>query len=147
MAAEPLRLVVQHLRKLVGAPAGGGVTDGQLLERFVQQRDQAAFELLVRRHERMVWSVCRRLLPETHDAEDAFQAAFLVLVRKAPTVAKRESVASWLYKVAYRVALEARARRVKLASRERQGLDLSWAADPHDPATDLVWRNLRPVLD
>jgi hypothetical protein len=95
MAAEPLRVVVQHLRRLVGAPASGAVTDGQLLERFVHERDQAAFELLVRRHERMVWGVCRRLLREAHDAEDAFQATFLVLVRKAGTVAKKESAASW----------------------------------------------------
>jgi RNA polymerase sigma factor (sigma-70 family) len=147
MAAEPLRIVVHHLRKLAGAPAAGGVTDGQLLERFVEQRDQTAFELLVRRHERMVWGICRRLLPGTQDAEDAFQAAFLVLVRKARTVAKGESIASWLYKVTYRVALEARDRRAKLASRERQCLDLSWAADPHATATELGWGNLRSVLD
>src|SRR5438128_7803962 len=138
MAAEPLRVVVQHLRRLVGAPAGGEVTDGQLLARFVQDGDQAAFELLVRRHERMVWGVCRRLLREPHDAEDAFQAVFLVLVRKAGTVGKRESVASWLYKVAYRVAIQASASRTRLAARERQGIDLSWAADPHDAASEVV---------
>src|SRR5438874_10219185 len=63
MAAEPLHVVVQHLRRLVGAPAGGEVTDGQLLARFVQDGDQAAFELLVRRHERMVWGVCPASFP------------------------------------------------------------------------------------
>src|SRR5216683_2461362 len=81
MATEQLHVVLRHIRRLAGCQATGEVTDGQLLERFVTQRDEAAFELLVRRHERMLWGVCRRLLADPHDAEDAFQAAFVVPVR------------------------------------------------------------------
>src|SRR5690349_6305843 len=131
MATGPLHVVLRHIRKLAGTQATGEVTDGQLLARFVTQRDEAAFELLVRRHERMVWGVCRRLLAHSHDAEDAFQAAFLVLVRKAGTVARRESVGGWLHQVAYRVALRARANRVRIAARERQSVDRS-VVDRHD---------------
>src|SRR5437870_9544054 len=133
MATGPLHVVLRHVRKLAGSQATGEVTDGHLLERFITQRDEAAFELLVRRHERMVWSVCRRLLAHFHDAEDAFQAAFVVLARKAGTVARRESVGCWLYQVAYRVALRARANRARIAAREQQGVDPS-AVDPHDLA-------------
>jgi RNA polymerase sigma factor (sigma-70 family) len=106
MATGHLQAVLRHIRKLAGTRAAAEVTDGQLLERFVTQRDEIAFELLVRRHERMVWGVCRRLLANSHDAEDAFQAAFVVLVRKAGTVRKRESISCWLYQVAYRIALQ-----------------------------------------
>src|SRR5690242_9103589 len=147
MAGGQLRAVLRHIRKLAGAPVSSDVTDGQLLERFVTERDEAAFELLVRRHERMVWGVCRRLLANTHDAEDAFQAAFVVLVRKASTVRKRESLGCWLHQVAYRVALRASANRAKIAEREQQTLDPGSATDPHDLQTEVVWRELRPVLD
>ena len=84
-------------------------TDGQLLEHFTAQRDEASFAALVRRHGPLVFGVCRRLLQHEHDAEDAFQATFLVLVRKAGSIGKSESVGSWLYGVAYRIALKARA--------------------------------------
>jgi RNA polymerase sigma-70 factor (ECF subfamily) len=86
-----------------------GLTDGQLLGQFVARRDEAAFGALVRRHGPMVFGVCRRILRHAQDAEDAFQATFLVLARKASRVANREAVGSWLYGVAYRAALGARA--------------------------------------
>src|SRR5262249_23067276 len=97
-----------------------GLTDGQLLARFVACRDECAFTTLVRRHGPMVLSVCRRALHHEQDAEDAFQAAFLVLARKAQSVAKRESVGSWLYSVAYHVALKARGVGARRRARERQ---------------------------
>src|SRR5260370_1381741 len=147
MEAGQLQAVLRHIRKLAGAQASGGVTDGQLLQRFVSERDEAAFELLVRRHERMVWGVCRRLLANSHDAEDAFQAAFVVLVRKASTVSKRESVGCWLHQVAYRVALRAGANRARIAGREQRALDPESAIDPHDLPTEVVWRELRQILD
>ena len=96
------------------------MSDGQLLTCFVGQRDEAAFEALVRRHGPMVWGVCRRTLGNHHDAEDAFQATFLVLARKAPSIKAREALAGWLYGVAYNVAQKARAMTLKRQSRERQ---------------------------
>src|SRR6516225_4722824 len=84
------------------------VPDALLLDRFVDQWDQAAFGDLVRRHGPMVLGVCRRIMRDPHAAEDAFQATFLLLARKAGSVRKRGSVGSWLHGVAHRVALEAR---------------------------------------
>ncbi len=126
------------LRRL-GAPAAE--TDRALLERFVGQRDGEAFAALVRRHGPMVLAVCRRLLRHGHDADDAFQAVFLLLVRKADLLRRPEQLGPWLHGVARRVALKARA----LAPRRREEpLTDSPAAPAPD---DLVWRDLRPVLD
>src|SRR5215470_12585936 len=84
------------------------LSDGDLLERFVTMRDESAFALLVQRHGPMVLGVCRRLLRHAQDAEDAFQATFLALARRATSIRRRNSVASWLYGVARHVALRAR---------------------------------------
>ncbi|MBL8792462.1 MAG: RNA polymerase subunit sigma-70, partial [Planctomycetia bacterium] len=83
MAHNELGCVLDHVRKLIGIERESELTDGQLLERFVGRRDEAAFETLVRRHGPMVQRVCRRVLNDAHAAEDAFQATFLVLARKA----------------------------------------------------------------
>src|SRR5438105_73902 len=91
------------------------VGDGLLLERFIREQDEPAFAELVRRHGPMVLGVCRRVLDNPHDAEDCFQAVFMVLVRKAKSVQPSSMVGNWLYGVAYRTALEAR----KLAARRR----------------------------
>jgi len=85
-----------------------GISDGALLERFAATGDQAAFELLVWRHQRLVFGVCRRILHDFHDAEDALQATFLILARKSQSISKHQALAGWLYRVAYRVALSAR---------------------------------------
>jgi RNA polymerase sigma factor (sigma-70 family) len=145
MADEPLRTALHHLRRLLHSPEAAGVSDAQLVERFVTARDEAAFELLVRRHERLVLNVCRRVLHDRHDAEDAFQATFLAFVRKAASIGQRASVAGWLYKVAYRVALRARASAAHRAAHEKLGADLPALAA--DPAPDAGWRELRPLLD
>jgi RNA polymerase sigma factor (sigma-70 family) len=120
------------------------MTDGQLLECFLARRDEAAFAALVRRHGPMVLGVCRRVLCDAHDAEDAFQVTFLVLVRKAASLRQRELVGNWLYGTAYRAALETRAGNAARQARERQVRQMPepQAADETD-----VWHDLRPLLD
>jgi hypothetical protein len=98
MANAQPTLLLRHLRRVIGAESTA-VTDAQLLERFVSLRDEAAFELLVWRHERMVLGVCRRVLRGEQDVEDACQATFLALARKAGAIARREALAGWLYRV------------------------------------------------
>jgi RNA polymerase sigma factor (sigma-70 family) len=142
MPAAPLRTVLRHLH-LANA---NGVPETQLLERFVSRADGMAFELLVWRHERMVWSICRRILRNTHDAEDAFQATFLALVRKAASIAKGEAVASWLYKVAYRVCLRAQALSKNRAAHEKQGRDLSVMPIISNSPSEAEQRDLWPFL-
>ena len=109
MAIGHMTKVIHHLRKLALASDGAAMTDGQLLECFISRREEAALAALVVRHGPMVWGVCRRLLNH-HDAEDAFQATFLVLVRKAASIVPREMVGNWLYGVAHQAALNARTR-------------------------------------
>ena len=99
--------VIEFLRTTALRQEEVGLTDGQLLGRFIENRDQDAVTALVLRHGSMVWGVCRRLLGNYHDAEDAFQATFLVLVRKAGSVRQRERVGSWLYGVAHQTARKA----------------------------------------
>jgi RNA polymerase sigma factor (sigma-70 family) len=108
------------LRRWARAGCAVGLTDAQLLERFVREREGAAFEALLRSHGPMVFGVCRRLLHNAQDVEDAFQATFLVLVRKAQSISKRESVGSWLYGVAYRIASRERIRQTNRNKHERE---------------------------
>jgi RNA polymerase sigma factor (sigma-70 family) len=143
MATSHMSEVIQHLRRAVLLPGGAGLTDGQLLADFLGRRDEAALAALVGRHGPMVWGVCRRILRNHHDAEDAFQAAFLVLVRKGASIASRASVASWLYGVARRTALKARATTARRRTRERQVV-----AMPEPAVVDQdPWRDLEPLLD
>lgn len=115
-----LETVLHHLRGLITPATACSPTDGQLLERFVLQRDSAAFELLIRRHGPLVWSLCRRILGNDHDAEDAFQATFLVLVRRARSLDRTNTIVGWLHVVARRVALRARANANRRRAREMQ---------------------------
>jgi RNA polymerase sigma factor (sigma-70 family) len=119
------------------------MTDADLLESFVTRQDEAAFEALVLRHGPMVLGVCRRILGDSHDAEDAFQATFLVLVRRAVSIVPQEMVANWLYGVAFRTASKARAMNIKRRAKEAQVLERP-VADAHE---ELFWRDLLPVLD
>lgn len=119
----------RDLKVLFEAGTVGGLSDGQLLDRFVARREGAALEALVRRHGPMVWGVCRRVLRDHHDAEDAFQATWLVLARKAASVEPQEKVGQWLYGVACKTAMKARATRAKRRVREAQ------VPDPPEPGT------------
>jgi RNA polymerase sigma factor (sigma-70 family) len=136
VATSQVNEVIQHLRRVLGD--GAELTDGQLLEDYLSRRDEAALAALVRRHGPMVWGTCRRVLHNYHDAEDAFQATFLVLVRKAASIASRELVANWLYGVAHQTALKARATAAKRKERERQVTEMPEPAVPRpDPGRDL----------
>src|SRR5215471_15645370 len=105
--------LLYHIRHLVGGVPEAGLTDSQLLQRFLASHDETAVEVLVRRHGPLVFGVCRRVLNNAHAAEDAFQATFLILTRKAPSLVRCERLGSWLYKVAYRLALRARANEIR----------------------------------
>src|SRR5438445_9819912 len=120
MATSPIGEVVHHLRKAVLLRSEAGRTDAQLLEDFLKRHDEPALAALVYRHAPMVWGVCRRVLRNDHDAEDAFQTTFLVLVKKASSIASPELLANWLYGVAHQTALKARATSGKRGARERQ---------------------------
>src|SRR5687768_726326 len=106
MTSTPIGTALRHM---AGPPAAAStaVADAELLQRFATGRDEAAFAMLVRRYERLVWAVCRRTLGHDQDAEDAFQATFIVLARKAATI-RRRAIGSWLHGVARRVALAAK---------------------------------------
>jgi RNA polymerase sigma factor (sigma-70 family) len=138
--ANKLNKVLDHLHRTL-SPTGGELTDGQLLARFIASRDEWAFAALVRRHGPMVLGVCRRMLRHVQDAEDCFQATFLVLARKAAVV-KREAVGSWLYSVAYRTSLRARAVHARRRAREIQVEDM-----PHPEVIPDETQDWRPWLD
>jgi RNA polymerase sigma factor (sigma-70 family) len=123
--------ILHYLRGLARPRAARDQTDRQLLRRFAARHDEAAFALLVERHGGLVWGVCRRLLRHEQDAEDAFQAAFLVLARKAGTVPWCDDVGNWLYAVALRVA-----RRAQTRGRRRRLLEQEAAAMPPREALD-----------
>ena len=129
--------------RYAGSPAFDAMSDGQLLEMFVRRREESAFAALVRRHGPMVLGVCRRVLRNSQDAEDAFQATFLVLVEKASRLRRPELLANWLYGVAYRTALHARQRAARRGAREREVAAMSSPLNE----TEIESRELRRVLD
>jgi RNA polymerase sigma factor (sigma-70 family) len=140
---RPANPVLRHVRRVALAGTAGDLTDEFLLWSFVRCQDEAAFEALVRRHGPMVLSVCRRILNDPHDADDAFQAAFLVLVRRAATIEKRNSLGNWLHGVALRTALKARA--VLATRRKHEKRAVPVPAEYEE--SQAVRRDLRSVLD
>jgi RNA polymerase sigma factor (sigma-70 family) len=143
MPDAPLRPVIAQLRRQAGAAEGISCTDRQLLERFTSTRDETAFEALVYRHAPMVLGACRRLLSNPADAEDAFQATFLVLVRKAGGLSDPNRLGAWLHGVACRTAREARRQRARRASREKQVEQLPEPPAPAEGGRD----DWLPLLD
>ena len=131
-AAVPL---LRHLRTMLDAPALATRTDRDLLDAFASRRDEAAFAMLMHRHGPMVLGVCRRVLANWHDADDAFQATFLILVRKAGSLRRPELVGNWLYGVAYRTAVRVRAQTVARNRRERNPMHELPAPPAEPPST------------
>ena len=123
MSESALGGVLQFLKKACALQGTCDLTDRQLVERFVSERDEGAFAFLVRRHGPMIFNVCRQLLGDAHEAEDAVQAAFLVLVRGRAHTAQ-ESVGSWLYGVGKRIALRSRAQKAARRNREREAASM-----------------------
>jgi RNA polymerase sigma factor (sigma-70 family) len=143
MAHGPLRPLLRHVRRLIGTSADAPASDGQLLDRFVAEKDPDAFAALMARHGGMVLGVCRRVLGHEQEAEDAFQATFLVLARKSGSIRRHDSLAGWLCRVAYRVAVTARARATRRRDLERQATDMARSVSPCDTAG----QELRLMLD
>ena len=120
MASAPLGIVLRQVSQLAAAAANQSLLDGQLLERFADRHDQAAFAELVRRHGRLVWGVCRHLLQHDQDAEDAFQATFLALAHKAGALGKLRALAGWLHEAAFRSAMQTKRQAARRRVLERQ---------------------------
>jgi RNA polymerase sigma factor (sigma-70 family) len=154
MAGEP-DLLLRHIRGLVTAE-NLELPDQDFLRRVADGKDEAAFEVLLQRHGPMVLRVCRSVLHDPHAAEDAFQATFIVLFRKASSVRKLRSVGSWLYKVAYRAAVRARGAAARRKLREAHGAtppsrpqparQARSAAGAADPLDDVTWQELQAIL-
>src|SRR5687768_3920755 len=142
MAISQMNGVIQCLRRTALLHDETRVSDAQLVGGFLEGRDESAFAALVQRHGPMVLGVCKRILRDHHEAEDAFQATFLVLVRKAASIIPRQMVGNWLYGVAYQTAVRARTIAAKRRARERQVTDMPEAAASHDR-----WTALEPLLD
>jgi RNA polymerase sigma factor (sigma-70 family) len=136
-------VLLNHLHRLVQAQSLDLVTDQVLLQRFTRDRDEVAFETLLRRHGPMVLRVCRRVLPDSADAEDVFQATFLVLTRKATALQGHESAAGWLHEVAYRLALKVRGE----STRRRFHETHAPRRTPYDALAEITGRELVSALD
>ncbi len=144
MAHEPTHLLAKHLRALTTAARIDGLTDSELIERFTAGREEDAFAALVRRHGPMVLRVCRRILHNGHDADDVFQATFLVLSRKAGSLRHHDSVGCFLHGVAYRLALKAR---TQFAQRRMHESRVVVERPADDPLAELSMREAQAILD
>jgi RNA polymerase sigma factor (sigma-70 family) len=142
MTSRPATLL-GHLCQFLDRHGADDQTDGQLLGRFVKQQDEQAFTKLMLRHGPLVLRVCRRLLANTQDAEDAFQATFLVLVRKARALQDQGSLAGWLYGVAYRIAVRARAQAARRHAQERQAAHMQTRTTLSEPTSPDLTELLR----
>ncbi len=143
MSSSTLAAGLRQLRRQMAASQGRNDSDEQLLSAFISRRDDDAFSALVRRHGPMVLQVCRRLLGQEQDAEDTFQAAFLVLARHASSLRKKGSLASFLHGTAYRLARDVK----RSAARRRKHEGQAPSRPPVDPADELSWREVRTLLD
>jgi RNA polymerase sigma factor (sigma-70 family) len=143
MATPSIREVVEHLCAWGDAGTLAGLPDGQLLERFINRREEAAFAALLRRHGPMVLRVCRRVLGRIQDAEDVFQATFLLLARKGRRIHKRDAVGSWLHGVAHRLAVRTKDQARRRQVHEQQAANLHRA----EPTLEAAWSEVQAALD
>src|SRR5262249_4929236 len=134
--------LLTFIRRIGASHVHSELTDRELVQRFSRHREESAFTALMHRHGPMVLGVCQSILQDRPEAEDAFQAPFLVLVRKPNAIGKPGSVASWLHGVAYRLATKARVEAARRRSHERQVATMPKT----DPQEEVIWRDLRPVL-
>src|SRR5262245_34024065 len=142
MANAQLATVLRRIHRMVDGGTCHEPSDRELVQRFLTQRDELAFVALLQRHGPMVFHLCRRIQGNEHDAEDAFQATFLLLARKAGSIRKQESVASWLYGVAHRLARAAKAQGARRHARERRAADMRKTSELPDQA----WQELQAAL-
>jgi RNA polymerase sigma factor (sigma-70 family) len=143
MQSNSLRTVVRRLRRAVAPPVMRGNRDTDLVRAFAGRRDPLAFEQIVRRHGPMVLGVCRRVLRDPADADDAFQATFLVLLRRAGSLREPDRLAGWLHQVAHRTARKLRSMRLARAARQTELSDVAIG----EPPAEFIWRELRPIFD
>jgi RNA polymerase sigma factor (sigma-70 family) len=143
MAPTLIGTVLRHFRHLATSHAAEQLTDSQLLERYRLNHDQAAFGVLMERHGRLVWSVCRHVLRQEQDAEDAFQATFLVLALKAVSIRQAEAVGAWLYAAAYRCAMQLKRAAARRRAHEQRARTM---AQPKTSCEES-WRELQALLD
>jgi RNA polymerase sigma factor (sigma-70 family) len=143
MAGKSLNAVVRHIRQLATVQASRGLSDRELLERFLDANDESAFTVLVERHAPMVLGVCRRALRNHHDAEDACQATFLVVARAGASIRKKTALSSWLHGVACRTASNLRREHERRRRRE-QGVE---PPVPEDTGDDMSWQEVQVILD
>jgi RNA polymerase sigma factor (sigma-70 family) len=144
MAAPQPGTLLRHLRRLAAGPDATERSDRELLQAFRSTRDQAAFAALVRRHGPLVWGVCRHALGHVQDAEDAFQATFLVLARKADSIRNTEALVSWLHGVAHRTTMSAKRSAARRRAHEGRAPE---GRPPANPAWELAWREVQALLD
>jgi RNA polymerase sigma factor (sigma-70 family) len=143
MAENNLAPILRHICKLAGSTEGANLTDAELLKRFVVRDDHDAFTALVHRHGPMVWRVCRRLLHQAADAEDAWQATFLLLARRAGSIRKPASLASWLHGTAFHIAHKVRSAIDRRPTREKQAV----RPPVVDPGCEAAWRELGRIIE
>jgi RNA polymerase sigma factor (sigma-70 family) len=143
MGKAQLDNVLQHVRSAVVSSGARELTDDQLLHEFAVHHDPGAFAVLVKRHGPCVLGVCRRVLHHVQDAEDAFQATFLVLARHSTGFRKEGALASWLHGVAYRVAMRSKRSAARRRTHERRVRP----SPPLEPAWEEAWREVQVVLD
>ncbi len=140
---ELVHPLLQQFRRTFARQTVKDRTDRELLQQFAALRDESAFAALVERYSPVVWGVCHRVLGDRHDAEDAFQATFLVLARQAGSVCKKEAAGSWLYGVAYRIALSQKRAARRRRKREKRGQ----TREAEQPISAASLRELQAILD